>query len=237
MTTRRARFLEHVDLAALTQPFRGVDVNAAARTASARPLGSTAAHTSVVRPLPRYLTVDDCWMERTREPDGKMISRRDVFPSGIPALASRALMPSPRRSPCSDSSTAWLHPTSNPKPLNPSTPAPAPALKTRTPTSTNTRARHVPVAGSAAGARPGGSAPAPGFGVCTPAHRLRAPPASAPERWRGVVQPHVCRRVRCAAGVDLAPLSSAGSRPCPIGRRQTSPTTLGSSLEFTPTAG
>ena len=34
-----------------------------------------------------YLSIDDCWMSKTRTPDGKLQADPDRFPSGIKSLA------------------------------------------------------------------------------------------------------------------------------------------------------
>lgn len=34
-----------------------------------------------------YVNIDDCWLERYRGPDGKLLSDRRRFPNGIKALS------------------------------------------------------------------------------------------------------------------------------------------------------
>lgn len=33
-----------------------------------------------------YITIDDCWMEKQRGPDGRLVPDRKRFPNGIKAL-------------------------------------------------------------------------------------------------------------------------------------------------------
>ena len=35
-----------------------------------------------------YVNIDDCWMERERGADGKLVANPDLFPEGIPVSTS-----------------------------------------------------------------------------------------------------------------------------------------------------
>ena len=35
----------------------------------------------------QYITIDDCWLEKTRDPEGRLVADRTRFPNGMKALS------------------------------------------------------------------------------------------------------------------------------------------------------